>query len=60
MQILPAEQVARVFLENERLYYRREFDEFTVARLTQLILRARADGADSSGPTSKEIGDDRT
>jgi hypothetical protein len=42
---LPAEHVARRFLENERLYQQRPFDEFTVERLKQVILRARADGA---------------
>lgn len=42
---LPAEKVARFFLENERLYNRREFDEFAVSRLTQLVTRARFDGA---------------
>lgn len=49
MSILPAEYVARVFLERERLYYQRPFDEFTVERLKQLILRARADGQNMNG-----------
>jgi hypothetical protein len=42
---LSAEQVSRLFLERERTYHHRPFDEFTVARLEQLILRARADGS---------------
>lgn len=42
---LTAEFVARTFLERERNYQSRPFDEFTVARLEQLVLRARADGA---------------
>jgi hypothetical protein len=45
--ILPAEYVARKFLESERLYQQRPFDEFTVERLKQVILRARDDGARS-------------
>jgi hypothetical protein len=45
--ILPAEYVARKFLASERLYQQRPFDEFTVERLKQVILRARDDGARS-------------
>jgi hypothetical protein len=42
---LSAAEVARVFLERERTYQGRPFDEFTVTRLEQLVLRARSDGA---------------
>lgn len=42
---LSAAEVARIFLERERTYQSRPFDEFTVTRLEQLILRARSDGA---------------
>jgi hypothetical protein len=44
---IPVEQVARCFLENEQLYYRLPFDTFRHARLTEVIRRARIDGANA-------------
>lgn len=44
-EALSSEKVARIFLEREQLHHGRSFDGNTVARLTQLILRARHDGA---------------
>ena len=48
---IPVEQVARIFLDDERAYYKREFDDFTVARLSEVIRRARLDGYNSKSDT---------
>jgi hypothetical protein len=44
---VPAEQVARTFLENEQLHCGVPFDTFRHARLTEVIKRARIDGANA-------------
>ena len=48
---IPVEQVARIFLDDERAYYKRQFDDFTVARLSAVIRRARLDGYNSRSDT---------
>jgi hypothetical protein len=44
---IPAEEVARYFLENEQLHTRLPFDTFRHVRLTEVIRRARLDGANA-------------
>jgi hypothetical protein len=58
MDILPAEYVARKFLASEQLYQQRPFDEFTVERLKQVILRARVDGAKEYVANQQKAPDD--
>lgn len=50
---IPAEDVAKYFLESEQLYYQRPFDVGTLNRLSAVIRRARIDGANSLTKTEQ-------
>lgn len=44
---IPAEDVAKFWMDNEALYYRTQFGSGALTRLTSVIERARLDGANA-------------
>ena len=55
MGSIPAKEVARYFLENEQLHSRLPFDTYRHARLTEVIRRARLDGANAERQASMAV-----
>lgn len=55
IEILPCDTVARIFLENEVIYQQLPFDTFRHTRLTELLSRARADGAAEAATENERL-----